>query len=508
MEIKRIFGGTLVSYLNIIVSSVTNLLLVPIYIYYLGDENYGLWLIVLTLISYLGFSHLGIGQSISNFVARSNANQDYASIETGVSTAFWLYFAIVTPLIILITIVINAGFMASLIDSSSNLASVVEPVVLVSSILFLFKLPLTVFGASLRALNLIYLEQLLSLIFTIIQFLCILLTLYLGYGLISLSLVYGTTGIILGVATLICLKKNTPNLTISIRHFSPDLASALIKPGGYFFLLQIAGALIAGLDNIVIGKFLGVKEVVPFAVAMKLCFLCMSVMSVITSNLLPSITHAFSQSDSHELRRIYFVLLKLCFGMGSLIFLNMMAVGPDFIIFWVGNDSYIGELGFYLILTHLMINTVLWPADAIIVGTSRHRLYALTTVFEGLLNLSLSIYLVQFWGVAGVILATILARGGVSFWYMLWQAGSITEIGLYSVVKATITTFWAPILASLMVILLLNQLGFEGIFKILVYAIIITTTYLLVTFFVALDSVTQSKVITVVTSRAKKFSRS
>lgn len=508
MEIKRIFGGTLVSYLNIIVSSVTNLLLVPIYIYYLGDENYGLWLIVLTLISYLGFSHLGIGQSISNFVARSNANQDYASIETGVSTAFWLYFAIVTPLIILITIVINAGLLPGLIESSSDFSAVVEPVVLVSSILFLFKLPLTVFGASLRALNLIYLEQLLSLIFTVIQFLCVLLTLYLGYGLIGLSLVYGATGILLGVATLICLKKSTQNLTISIRQFSPDLAFALIRPGGYFFLLQIAGALIAGLDNIVIGKFLGTKEVVPFAVAMKLCFLCMSVLSVIASNLLPSITHAFSQNDSHELRRIYFALLKLCFGMGSLIFLNMMAVGPDFIRLWVGNDSYVGDLCFYLILTHLMINTVLWPADAIIVGTSRHKLYALTTVFEGLLNLTLSIYLVQLWGVAGVIVATIIARGGISFWYMLWQAGSITEIGLFSVVKATIITFWAPIFGSLMAILLLNQLGLEGIFKILVYAIIITTTFLLTTFLVTLDAVTQSKVIKVVASRAKILRRS
>ena len=495
MEISKILGGTLVSYLNISVSTITNLVLVPMYIFYLGDEQYGLWLIVLTLVSYLGFSHLGIGQSISNFVARANATKDYSLIETGVSTAFWLYFAIVLPLVCAVAISVNLGIFKNFIQISENLAPIFESVILISSVLFLFKLPLTVFGASLRALNLIYLEQSLSLFFSVVQFLGVLFVLKFGHGIVGLSMVYGGTGILLGFTTFFYLKNKIPRLSIAPHKYSQTLALNLLKPGGYFFLLQISGALIAGLDNIVIGSYLGAKDVVPFAVAMKLCFLAMSMISVITSNLLPSITRAFARENYQELQRIYLTLLQICFGMGLLILINMISVGPDFIDIWVGRDSYVGDFCFYLILCHLLLNTILWPADAVIIGTSKHKTYALVTVIEGIINVVLSIFWVQIWGVAGVISATIFARVSSSFWFMIRKSAEITGVSVLKTFEKTFSPFMLPLIGSLLVIFLLNQLDFEGISKVILHAILITSVYIWLVLYVSLDSNSREKVI-------------
>lgn len=494
MEIRKIFGGTLVSYLNITVTTIANLVLVPMYILYLGDEQYGLWLIVLTLVSYLGFSHLGIGQSISNFVARSNATKDYAAIEAGISTAFWLYFAIVVPLICAVSIIINLGLLNSFIQKSESLTVVFESVILISSVLFLFKLPLTVFGASLRALNLIYIEQLLSLIFSIFQFVGVLLILKFGQGIVGLSLVYGGTGILLGLTTFVYLKTKIPSLSISPFKCSQTLALNLLKPGGYFFLLQIAGALIAGLDNIVIGSYLGAADVVPFAVAMKLCFLAMSILSVITSNLLPSITTAFARENYKELEQIYISLLQVCFGTGLLMFIHLINVGSDFIGVWVGKNSYVGDLCFYLILCHLLINTILWPADVVIIGTSKHKNYALITVMEGIINITLSIIWVQIWGIVGVICGTIVARLSTSFWYMTGKSAKIIGLSVYRIFAKTFSPFILPLGGSILMIFFLNQVDFEGMFKIILHVIMTSLVYIWLVLYVSLDADSRAKV--------------
>ena len=76
MSTKHIIAGTAVSYFNVGISILTNLILVPMYLHYLGKEQYGLWLVVLSMVSYLGLSNLGIAQVVSNLVASANAKMN------------------------------------------------------------------------------------------------------------------------------------------------------------------------------------------------------------------------------------------------------------------------------------------------------------------------------------------------------------------------------------------------------------------------------------------------
>jgi len=166
MSSKRIVAGTLASYLNTGISMLSNLILVPMYLYYLGKEQYGLWIVVLSIVSYLGFSNLGIAQIVSNLVAGANSKRDYNGIKAIVATGFWLYMAIV--FIVFIFVIAAAIFapIGNLFKVSVSLKKVVTPVLIISSAFFLLQLPLTIFRVTLRSLNLIYKEQLLGIIFT------------------------------------------------------------------------------------------------------------------------------------------------------------------------------------------------------------------------------------------------------------------------------------------------------------------------------------------------------
>ncbi|MFH1702692.1 MAG: oligosaccharide flippase family protein [Nitrospirota bacterium] len=487
MSTNRIVAGTVVSYLNTGTSMLSNLILVPMYLYYLGKEQYGLWLVVLSMVGYLGLSNLGIAQSVSNFVASANAKRDYDGIRSIVATGFWLYVVIVFTAIILVIGVVSLAPLESLIKVSSGLKNVVTPVLIISSIFFLLQLPLTIFRVTLRSLNLIYKEQLFGIMFTVIQSVGVVVVLLFGIGIIGLSVVYGAVGILSGVILFTYLHGIVPGISISRKFVDKKLAKELITPGVYFFILQLSGGLIWGTDNIIISAVLGTAAVAPYAVAFKFFMMSSGIVSVITSNMLPTITSTYALNNKPHLSDMYINMLRLCFGLGFLALFLLISVGPDLMIKWIGIDNYVGNSTFYLFICLIFIQIILWPSDSILMGTTQHRGYAKMAVFEGVINVLLSLWWIHIWGVAGVAAATLTVRLATNGWFMFYRASVITAVGMRSFIIEVFKPFIIPISGALIMVYILNQTSFSGWYKIIVSIASICFIFISLFYFLSLS---------------------
>ena len=487
MSNNRIISGSLASYLNTAVSLISNLVLVPMYLFYLGKEEYGLWLVILSIVSYLGFSNLGIAQSVANFVASTNAKNDYDNIKSIVATGFWIYV-----LIIILAMMITIGMVLVVplddyLNVPESLKHVVVPVLVISSAFFLLKLPLTIFNVTLRSLNLIYKEQLFLLLFTIIQSIGIVAVLWNDVGLVGLSVVYGFTGLLTGLVLYLHLNKIIPNFSVSRKFASKAMAKKLIVPGVYFFILQLAGILIWSTDNIIISVFSGVEHVARYAIAFKVFMMTIGIASVITASMLPSITAAYALDNNELLSNLYTKALKLCFGLGFLATVIMVDIGPDLIIMWVGIDNYVGDSTFYFLICLIFISILLWPSDAILVGTTQHQGYALMAVVEGFINLGLSIWWIQIWGLAGIAAATLTARLSTNSWYMFYQSYVITGVGITAIARNVLKLFIAPISGVLITIFILNKIDLFGWYKIIINTSAICFIFISLVYFLSLN---------------------
>lgn len=487
MSNNRIITGSLASYLNTAVSLVSNLILVPMYLFYLGQEEYGLWLVILSIVSYLGFSNLGIAQSVANFVASTNAKNDYDNIKSIVATGFWIYV-----LIIILAMIITISMLLFIplddyLNVPESLKHVFIPVLLISSVFFLIKLPLSIFNVTLRSLNLIYKEQLFLLLFTVIQFIGVIAVLWNDVGLVGLSIVYGVTGLLTGIVLYLYLYKLIPGFSVSRKFASKAMAKELIVPGAYFFILQLAGILIFSTDNIIISVFSGVEHVARYAIAFKVFMMTIGIASVITSSMLPSITAAYALDNNELLSNLYTNALKLCFGLGFLAAAIMVDIGPDLIIMWVGIDNYVGDTTFYFLIGLIFISIILWPSDAILVGTTQHRGYALMAVVEGFINLGLSIWWIQAWGLAGIAAATLIARLSTNAWYMFYQTYVVTGVGMTAIAGNVLKLFIAPISGVLITLFILNKIDLFGWYKIIINTSVICFIFTLLVYFLSLN---------------------
>src|SRR3989338_1238213 len=132
--LKRLIAGTLATYLNTGISILSNLILVPMYLNYLGKEQYGLWLVVLSLVSYFGFLNLGITQSVANLVAGANAKNNLSGIRSIVATGFWLFAALAFIAAMFLAGLFKFIPMDNLIKVSGGLKEVIASLLIISSL--------------------------------------------------------------------------------------------------------------------------------------------------------------------------------------------------------------------------------------------------------------------------------------------------------------------------------------------------------------------------------------
>jgi O-antigen/teichoic acid export membrane protein len=59
----------------------------PLYLHFLGYEQYGIWLVLATVLSFAQLGNLGIGQAVTKLVAEEHSRGDYQAVQQYVATA-------------------------------------------------------------------------------------------------------------------------------------------------------------------------------------------------------------------------------------------------------------------------------------------------------------------------------------------------------------------------------------------------------------------------------------
>lgn len=83
--------NTLTHWGGFILSAVIGFLLSPVIVRELGDSAYGIWVLIASMIGYLGLLDLGVRGAVVRYIARFHAQGDHASASAIASTALALF---------------------------------------------------------------------------------------------------------------------------------------------------------------------------------------------------------------------------------------------------------------------------------------------------------------------------------------------------------------------------------------------------------------------------------
>lgn len=429
--INQIHRNIICSYANQLAGMVGVLTLVPIYTRFLGHQVYGEWLVITTIAAYLTLANIGIDQTLTNRIAEASAKERKAEVRTLISTALFAYSAIAAVLIV--TFAYLSPWLSALFIAGKD-GKAARSLFLIAA-LYALALPLNVYLAALRGFERVDQEQTVTAYTSLGRSGGLALSAILGCGLVPLALIQGSAAILRGLVSCLRSWRVIGGADLQPSAFSRATLQDLIRPSFGFFVLQIAGVVGFGLDNLVIGYALGPAAVTHYAVSYSMVMLGATFFTTAIAAAMPTLTARFARMPHESQASSFIFVMRFAMFYVSVCLLVLAIAGPWLLRLWVGRGVFPGLATYRWQLTLLFIQVFIAPAYAVLVASTRHYGAAALHVLESTLNLILSLWWVHRWGLSGVIAGTVVARLFTTAWYIPVAALRTLDIPLRVAIK-------------------------------------------------------------------------
>ena len=323
--LKNIFGAFTIKGLALIISLFT----MPVYIEYFDNQaTLGLWFTILSVLSWILNFDLGIGNGLRNYLSRVFFQKNYKEAKKYVSSA---YLA-VTLLVIIWSVVFIFAFQFidwNLLFNIENDIVSHDTLYISVSIVFLgimLQLILKLINSVLYSIQKSAVNNLLSLITSVIGLLCVLIAKSgtNDSNLIMMSIVHICSVILplLFVSLWIFFGKQK-DIKPSFRYFDIKYAKQVLGLGGIFFFVQIEYMVIMSTNEYMITAFTQSEFVVNYQIYNKFFSLGSTLFMLALTPIWSVVTKALAENNAAWVNKLYKRLL-LCAGIGC--FLEMLIV--------------------------------------------------------------------------------------------------------------------------------------------------------------------------------------
>lgn len=385
--------------------------MIPLSLNYLGTERFGLWMTISAMVGMLGIADLGVGSGLMNAVSTAYGRDDIQSIRKRIGSGFLLLSTIALVIIAGFFIITPFVSWAQLLNVSGELATEeAAPTIAVVVIFFALSIPAGVVFKVLMGLQMGFLANIWLMVGNIIGFAAVLTVIYFGATLPYLAAATVSAPVIVAVlAGIYFWGVRNPLYRPQMVGLKVKDMNSLAGISGLFFILQLSGLIAFQSDYLIISHYLGPESVALYAVAFKLFTLPSIISSFFLNALWPAYAEAKSRGDMRWVFKSFFTSLRYS-AIVVLPFSLVLLVGGRWIIEnWVGSsitpgfDLLIG-LFFWSILTILGGNFA-----ALLNGLGIIKFQIIASLLMAIMNIALSIFLVQKIGISGVVWGSVLS---------------------------------------------------------------------------------------------------
>jgi len=405
---KNILKNIGLSFIYKPIGILISLALIPLTVKYLGNTLYGLWATILSIVSWMNYFDIGIGNGLRNHLAREITLENFKESRSYISTAYIVVSLISGILFVVLSILFyfldwNSLFNTKVLEKE-ELLLVMGVTLLFLSLNFILKIITTIYY-SLQKPSMIGLMQIFNQLLNLIG-IYLLTKSSIANKLLMVTVTYGLSTLLVNItfSTIFFIK----NIELSPKwnYFELNKVKSLTGLGVKFFIIQIAALIIFTTDNLIITKLFGPEEVTPYSVTFKVFSIGIMIHGIIITPLWSAFTKAYTEKDFKwikvAVKKLNLLQLLIVLGSGTL-----TLVFPYIIKIWIGNMDIpriiIIMFAFYVVLsTYCNIYAYFFN------GIGEVDFQLKIAIIQGVLNIPLSIFLAKVLelGVTGVILAT------------------------------------------------------------------------------------------------------
>lgn len=330
---KNVAGNILIKVFSMFVSFI----IVPITINYINPTQYGIWLTLTSMISWVALLDVGLTQGLRNKFAEAKAKNDHLLAKIYVSTTYFYITVLFLGVWILFLLVNSFIDWDKLINIPFSLNSEVKMLASIIITYFCFQFIFQVIKTIIIADQKPAIASLIDLIGQVVSLLIIyIFTLVTKGSLILLGIAIGVFPVLfLILANVYFFSTDYKSYKPELKFVKNEYRNELMGLGLKFFILQLAAMIQYGSSMFLIARYFNTTEVTSYNIAFKYFMTLQGVFLIFLAPLWSSSTDAYFKGDFNwiikAVKNYLFILLPfLGLGIIMLIFAN------QFYDFWLG----------------------------------------------------------------------------------------------------------------------------------------------------------------------------
>jgi O-antigen/teichoic acid export membrane protein len=441
---RHIARGAVASIVFTATSVVVAVVQLRLIIHFLPSDLAGLWLLFLTIGSYVTFFDLGIsptvGREMSFAIGAKDASEPDRIRRIGeLLTTLWRVLRFLALCAGFVTVIVGEVLILSSQHYRDNRT------LQLTWAIFGFGASLNLLGGSalagLYGLGRVATERLIRSASLTAGLALTAAALMFNWGILGLAIAWLIQGALAGGLGWYYLRRAFPE--ISDRSFTPNwmLAKKLAGPSLRFASIQLGAILILQSANPLIAFMLGTSAIPPYEALSKIAATLMTLALLIVNSSAPYFSMSYAAGEYDNVKELLARNLQL--GVGLIIILGaFVAINGDRIVaVWLGPSKFAGffVLWVLLFMVLLEVHHVIFATAVMAAG---QIVFVWAALISGALNVVLAISLVGRFGLLGIALAIAIAQLLTNNWYVPYVAVRLFRISLPHLARRV----WMPLI--------------------------------------------------------------
>lgn len=402
MRSKNSFKTMMYGFILTFVIAILGLFKTKILLAYLGEDSVAIYQVFANIYTYLSIIDGGITSAMIFYLyrpVREKDNQKISEIVSGVKS----YFNKVGLIIVAVGLIVSLNIMFFIKDTSLG-----STYIKICCIIFIIANALSYFAAGYSVLyeaeQKTYKSSNLNHGLNITKGIVEIILALLGFDLMSLMISFLILSLIKNLILIYISHKDHKYL---VKTEKKDMT--FTKETNNMFIYKITWLIFESIDVVLLSKFVGSIAVIIYTAYYQITHMITLMIKRINSAIIPGIGDMLIDDELDHVRSVFDEINSLLFYIGLVICIPLYFVLNPFIELWYGAKYVTANITTFLFVLVLFTSIIGVILEAFIKSSGHFKSIKTWAIYQGIVNLGLSLLLVNKLGVTGVLIGTVVA---------------------------------------------------------------------------------------------------
>ncbi|MGN6711395.1 oligosaccharide flippase family protein [Anaerocolumna jejuensis] len=502
---RQIKAGAVLGYITIFINLLAGLIYTPWMIRSLGQDNYGLYTLSVSIIGILVMD-FGLGAAVTRFLSLYNSRNDREAANNLLGIIYKFFFLLdIVIAIVLLAVYFSIGSIYR--ELSFVQIHKLKVIFLITGIYSILAFPFGTLNGILTSYEKFVQLKACELFYKLLNMALIIGALKLGYGLYTMVMANAVTGILNILMKLIFVRKST-NVRANYHYKEKKITKEIFSFSLWSTVVNIAQRFIYNIIPSILGIYCGAVSISVFGASATVEGIVFTFASAINGLFFPKVSRILTKENKEE--RLLELMIKVgriqLFIIG-IIFTGFLAVGRDFIGFWLGNGFQNAYICILFLIFPSIFELTQHIAGLTVTASGMVRLQSYVYAVMAVINVALSILLTREYKEVGaavsVCTAYLFRTTAMNFIYY-----RKLKINVFRFFKECFFKMGIPLIVSLAAAVLIALIPYKGIPFFLIKGGVIAGIYLLLMWLFGLNAFEKELFLSLFQKSIKFFRRS